>query len=610
MALRPVPRRAVGVVAGQRLAVVGPLVAEAAAERLGEGLVPHHALEEVVGQLVAEVPDHGAVGLAHLAAAADDLGRVGLAHVDRHEARRVPHRHRRLAAAHDLREQVEAGPRPGVRVAQPAPAGEVRQHPALGRLGPGPERLVVLRPGLRGSPRSCRRTGRAGPPPTPSSCRRWPRGWRRSSRPARSARPPGRTPPRRRRRSAGSRRTGRPRRRGSGRCAWRAGPSGRGARARLRRNAPAARGLHARGTVRSPGLRGGARPSGRPRRSGPRGHHGGRRGCSAGGAVRGRDPRGVRAPRRRCREPIARGRLPARAPRRDGPRDRLRCAQPGGADRDGHPARERGPTPPRGHPATRIGPRRTSARREDDVSPGDGWTSILRGLEGAPSPPSRAPGLSFAPARAVMLPARRPSRARAVRAAPQTIISTSPRPRQARLPGWCRLGSACGVRRPLRPGREPGDGLPGTETESRSPPRRPTWATRPMSRPLPATSAHRSTGAGPMRPCAGARRTRRGPTRGPRPRHAAAGPTMPPPEDARPGRRQGDGDPFRRHHIGGPAVTRGPPPAASGAAGARRPTAAPAAAWACRAPTAPRSLEPRGHPARRGPLDGTASARP
>ena len=148
MALAPVGRRAARVVALQGLSVVCALVAEARAERVLEARLGAQALEQEVRDLVAEVADHGPVGLAHLLAPTHDLGRVRLAHVDGHEPRGMTHGHRRLAALHRLRQKVEARPLAPVPRPEPAPAREPRENPALGGLGLGPERAVLLLKGL------------------------------------------------------------------------------------------------------------------------------------------------------------------------------------------------------------------------------------------------------------------------------------------------------------------------------------------------------------------------------------------------------------------------------------------------------------------------------
>jgi len=111
----PVRGRAVVVVALERIPVGRiVVVAEQGAEcRLTTPA--HQQLPIIVADLVAEMPDQGAMGLLHVDAAALALGVVGLVQIDGDTAARVPREHALdrahgvpdIAVAHELRLEVE-----------------------------------------------------------------------------------------------------------------------------------------------------------------------------------------------------------------------------------------------------------------------------------------------------------------------------------------------------------------------------------------------------------------------------------------------------------------------------------------------------------------------
>ena len=105
-AVGPVGRRAAVVVAAQRRRVVGPLVAE----ELAEAVEPRRRVDQqvpvVVADLVAEMADQRAVGLAHLGADALAHGVLGLLGVERDHAHLVAGHH--VRAARHVAEEVES----------------------------------------------------------------------------------------------------------------------------------------------------------------------------------------------------------------------------------------------------------------------------------------------------------------------------------------------------------------------------------------------------------------------------------------------------------------------------------------------------------------------
>ena len=139
----PVRRRALRVVAVHGRAVVLALVAEEGAERVARpGLVDEDRLV-VVPELVAQVADHRAVGLAELQAALGAYRVVGLRHVDRDDAVGVAGDHRLPGAREQVEDQLAlADGQPDVE--------EHAEHPALGALGAGELRetceIGVVRP--------------------------------------------------------------------------------------------------------------------------------------------------------------------------------------------------------------------------------------------------------------------------------------------------------------------------------------------------------------------------------------------------------------------------------------------------------------------------------
>ena len=189
VALLPVGRRALRVVAVHRLRVVLALVAEQRAERVARaGLVDQDRLV-VVAELVADVADHRAVRLAELGAALRADRVVGLREVDRDDAVGVPG-HDRLPGA---RQQVEdelplADREPDVHEhGQDAPLGslglrEARQAGEVGVVGARPRQPAgeaERRPARRARASSCtpraarwRSGGARARRPTPA------RGWR------------------------------------------------------------------------------------------------------------------------------------------------------------------------------------------------------------------------------------------------------------------------------------------------------------------------------------------------------------------------------------------------------------------------------------------------
>ena len=185
--LLPIRRRPVGVMALQRRAVVLALVAEQLPERLDVGRIAHQAVPVVVRDLVAEMAEQRAVGLAHLPPHALALGIVGLGEVDGDEAVVVAGHHRlgRRAVRRQLRQEVER--QPVLRILQLGlqrqPELEQRvEQPVLGELDPAASSPGSRRATDRGSS-GCdgrpRRTAR-GCRPRPASCRRRTGSWRSS----------------------------------------------------------------------------------------------------------------------------------------------------------------------------------------------------------------------------------------------------------------------------------------------------------------------------------------------------------------------------------------------------------------------------------------------
>ena len=139
-------RRAVGVMPLQRPRRSPALVAERSrgtprcAADCG-----HQAVPVVMRDLVAEMPEQGAIGLAHLAALALALGIVGLRQIDGDEAVVVPGQDRRCAAAarwigEEIERQRRPDPRPG---GQRQPKAQQRvEQPVLGELDLAPVRQV------------------------------------------------------------------------------------------------------------------------------------------------------------------------------------------------------------------------------------------------------------------------------------------------------------------------------------------------------------------------------------------------------------------------------------------------------------------------------------
>ena len=148
VALRPVGRRALVVVALQRLAIVRPLVAEDGAIGVLLARVAHEAIPVVVAHLVTHVADQGPVGLAHLRAPALAFGIVALGDVDGDQPVGVARQHWRHGAVGVLLvgEKVEAEAVLGVlgrRGLGQVPADDRIEEVALG--------LFEAAPGLDGA---------------------------------------------------------------------------------------------------------------------------------------------------------------------------------------------------------------------------------------------------------------------------------------------------------------------------------------------------------------------------------------------------------------------------------------------------------------------------
>ncbi len=78
---RPIRRRALLVVALQRLPVIGPFVAERGAKRFEFAAVAHQTVPIIMPDLMAEMADQRAIGFAHRRAARLPLAIVGFCYV-------------------------------------------------------------------------------------------------------------------------------------------------------------------------------------------------------------------------------------------------------------------------------------------------------------------------------------------------------------------------------------------------------------------------------------------------------------------------------------------------------------------------------------------------
>ena len=97
-----------------------------------------------MADLVAEVPEHGAVGLAELLAQRLAMRVVGLGHVERDDAVGVAGGHRRALAGEQLEGQAAVALAPALH--GQAQLAELEEQPALGRLGHAEllERLAIV----------------------------------------------------------------------------------------------------------------------------------------------------------------------------------------------------------------------------------------------------------------------------------------------------------------------------------------------------------------------------------------------------------------------------------------------------------------------------------
>ncbi len=145
-ALPPVGGRALAVVALQRVLVARPLVAEDRAARLQRGAVADQAVPAVMGDLVPEMAEQRAVGLAQGLAAALALGVVGLRDRDGDAALAVPGHH--LGAGRRVLLELEDEAPHRVLVAGHDRQPELQQRveqPVLGGLHQAPQ-VEVARP--------------------------------------------------------------------------------------------------------------------------------------------------------------------------------------------------------------------------------------------------------------------------------------------------------------------------------------------------------------------------------------------------------------------------------------------------------------------------------
>ncbi len=147
--LLPGVGRALLVVAIDRLLVVVALVfEELAAAQLGGGSRAEQDRLVVVADLVAQMSEHGPVGLAEAHAHALAVRRIGLVEVERDHAVRVAGGDGRVAAGEQLEGEA-------ARLLEPAcdrqlQVCQLEQQPALGRLGCG-EAAEAVRVGVVGA---------------------------------------------------------------------------------------------------------------------------------------------------------------------------------------------------------------------------------------------------------------------------------------------------------------------------------------------------------------------------------------------------------------------------------------------------------------------------